>query len=143
MNKGTVAFLRGLVVLTLLLARPVLVRSADTIIVGVSGPAINMIYSFVARDAGLWQKYGVDSRVVLFEAGSLLAQAMLSGDVMYGLTMPTPGISKKVSIKMDEVDKFVAENPDALPTCLPDRQAAPAGQAGTAQEPSSPVLQQA
>jgi len=86
MNKGTVAFLRGLVVLTLLLARPVLVRSADTIIVGVSGPAINMIYSFVARDAGLWQKHGVDSRVVLFEAGSLLAQAMLSGDVKISIS---------------------------------------------------------
>jgi NitT/TauT family transport system substrate-binding protein len=81
MNKRTATFLRGLVVFTLLLARPLSARSADDIIVGVSGPAINMVYSFVARDAGLWQKYGVDPRVVLFDAGSLLAQAALSGDV--------------------------------------------------------------
>ncbi len=81
MHKGTVTFLRGLTVCALLLARPLLVRSADNIIVGVSGPAINMIYSFVARDAGLWQKYGVDPQVVVFDTGSLLAQAALSGDV--------------------------------------------------------------
>ncbi len=81
MNKGAVAFLLGLALFTLLLARPLSARSADDIIVGVSGPAINMVYSFVARDAGLWQKYGVDPRVVVFDAGSLLAQAALSGDV--------------------------------------------------------------
>jgi NitT/TauT family transport system substrate-binding protein len=40
-----------------------------------------MIYSFVGREAGLYQKHGIDPRVVLFDAGSLLAQAMLSGDV--------------------------------------------------------------
>jgi len=51
-------------------------------------------------------------------------KTMLSGDVMYGLTMPTPGISKKVSIKMDEVDKFVAENPDAATVLkAPDKSA--------------------
>ncbi|TAJ93128.1 ABC transporter substrate-binding protein [bacterium] len=81
MNKGTVIFLRGLVAFTLLLARPLPVRSADNMIVGVAGPAVNMVYSFVARDAGLWQKYGIDARVVVFEAGSLLAQAALSGEV--------------------------------------------------------------
>src|SRR3990172_11099499 len=86
MNKGTVTFLRGLVVFTLLLARPVLVRSADTIIAGVSGPSINMIHSFLARDLGFWQKYGVEPRVVLFEAGSILAQAMLSGDVKMSIS---------------------------------------------------------
>ncbi len=81
MNKGTVIFLRGLALFALLLARPLSVRSADNMIVGVAGPAVNMVYSFVARDAGLWQKYGIDARVVVFEAGSLLAQAALSGEV--------------------------------------------------------------
>lgn len=81
MNTRAVTFLRGLVVFALLIACPVSARSADDMIVGVSGPAINMIYAFVARDAGLYRKYGIDPRVVLFEAGSLLAQAMLSGDV--------------------------------------------------------------
>ena len=86
MSKGATVFLSGLVVITLLLACPLSARSADNIIVGVSGPAINMVYSFVARDAGLWQKYGVDPRVVLFDAGSLMAQAMLSGDVKISIS---------------------------------------------------------
>src|SRR5262249_39142046 len=50
-------------------------------IVGVAGPAINMVYSFVARDAGLFQKYGLDVRIVVFDAGSILGQAALSGEV--------------------------------------------------------------
>jgi len=94
----------------------------------------------VDRFCAMIKEFAVETQFIVITHNK---KTMLAGDVMYGLTMPTPGISKKVSIKMDEVDKFVAENPDALPTCLPDRQAAPAGQAGTAQEPSSPVLQQA
>src|SRR3989338_6973889 len=86
MSKGAAVFLCGLVVFTLLLALPLSARSADSIIVGVYGPAINMVYAFVARDAGLWQKYGIDPRVVLFDAGSLMAQAMLSGDVKISIS---------------------------------------------------------
>ena len=81
MSKNTVTFLRSLVLLILLLAHPLSVRSEEPMIVGVAGPAINMIYSFVARDAGVWQKYNIDPRVVIFEAGSILAQAALSGEV--------------------------------------------------------------
>ena len=40
-------------------------------IVGAAGPAINMVYSFVARDAGFLQKYGLDVRIVVFDAGSI------------------------------------------------------------------------
>ncbi|MDI6733143.1 MAG: AAA family ATPase [Planctomycetota bacterium] len=36
-------------------------------------------------------------------------RTMLSGDVLYGLTMPTAGISRKISIKMDEVDKILPQ----------------------------------
>src|SRR3989337_767528 len=95
MYKATVSFPRGLLVFALLLASPLSARSADSIIVGVSGPAINMVYSFVARDAGLWQKYGVDARVVLFEAGSLLAQAMLSGDVKISISSGPAAIAAR------------------------------------------------
>jgi NitT/TauT family transport system substrate-binding protein len=73
--------LRGSFVLALALACPASARSADPMIVGVAGPAINMVYSFVARDAGLFKKYGLDARVVVFDAGSILAQAALSGQV--------------------------------------------------------------
>ncbi len=86
MNKGPILFFRALVLLTLLLVHPLSARAMDTIIVGVAGPAINMIYSFVARDAGLWQKYGIDARVVIFDAGSILAQAALSGEVKFSVS---------------------------------------------------------
>lgn len=81
MNRATMTLLWRLVVSSLLLACPVSVRSADPMIVGVAGPAINMVYAFVARDAGLFQKYGLDVRIVVFDAGSILAQAALSGEV--------------------------------------------------------------
>lgn len=81
MNRTIVTFLRRLVVFSLLLACPVSVHSAEPMIVGVAGPAINMVYSFVARDAGFFQKYGLDVRIVVFDAGSILAQAALSGEV--------------------------------------------------------------
>jgi len=86
MNKGTATFLRGLVIFLLLVACPFPAHSSNGTIVGVSGPSINMIYAFVARDAGFYQKYGVDARVVLFDAGSILAQAMLSGDVKMSIS---------------------------------------------------------
>ena len=81
MNKMILPLLRGFVVLALVLVCPASARSADPMIVGVAGPAINMVYSFVARDAGLFKKYGIDARVVVFDAGSILAQAALSGQV--------------------------------------------------------------
>jgi NitT/TauT family transport system substrate-binding protein len=81
MNTTVMTLSRGLLVLTLLCVCPASVGSADPMIVGVAGPAINMVYSFVARDAGLLQKHGLDARIVVFDAGSILAQAALSGEV--------------------------------------------------------------
>ena len=86
MNKTTMVFLGGFLTLVLSLAHPVSVRAADPMIVGVAGPAINMVYSFVARDAGLLQKYGLDARIVVFDAGSILAQAALSGEVKFSVS---------------------------------------------------------
>jgi len=81
MNKTTITFPAGFLVFAFLLACPASVRSADSIIVGVAGPAINMVYSFLARDAGFLSKYGLDARIVVFDAGSILAQAALAGEV--------------------------------------------------------------
>jgi NitT/TauT family transport system substrate-binding protein len=85
MNTTGVTFLGGLLVLALLVC-PVSARSADPMIVGVAGPAINMVYSFVARDSGLLQKHGLDARIVVFDAGSILAQAALSGEVKVSIS---------------------------------------------------------
>ena len=86
MTGAAVAFLRTLALFTLIVVCPVASPAAEPMIVGVSGPSINMMYAFVTRDAGLWQKYNSDIRVVLFEAGSILAQAMLSGDVKMSIS---------------------------------------------------------
>ena len=86
MNKPTMIFLGSFLILALALAHPVSVRAADPMIVGVAGPAINMVYSFVARDAGLFQRYGLDARIVIFDAGSILAQAALSGEVKVSIS---------------------------------------------------------
>jgi NitT/TauT family transport system substrate-binding protein len=81
MNTTGMTFLRALPFLALVFVGPVSVHSADPMIVGVAGPAINMVYAFVARDSGLLQKHGLDARIVVFDAGSILAQAALSGEV--------------------------------------------------------------
>ena len=86
MNRATAAFLLTLALFTLIVVCPVASPAADPMIVGVSGPSINMMHAFVTRDAGLWQKHNSDPRVVLFEAGSVLAQAMLSGDVKMSIS---------------------------------------------------------
>ncbi len=86
MNKGTVAFLRALALLTLLLARPLSVRPEEPLLVGVAGPAVNLVYSFVAQDAGFYQKYCFVARFVVFDAGSLLSQAALSGEVKISIS---------------------------------------------------------
>lgn len=52
---------------------------------GVAGPAVNLIYAYVTQDAGLWRKYDVDTKVVLFESGSTLAQVARTGEVKFAI----------------------------------------------------------
>ena len=42
------------------LGQPLSVHSADPVIAGLAGPGINMVYSFLTRDLGFWQKNGID-----------------------------------------------------------------------------------
>lgn len=72
--------------LIITLAFPLSLRAADQPIVGIAGPAINMIYSFIARDAGLFLKHGIEPKLVVFDSGSVLAQAGLAGDVKISVT---------------------------------------------------------
>jgi NitT/TauT family transport system substrate-binding protein len=53
--------------------------------VGVAGPAVNLIYAYVTQDAGLWKKHDLDARVILFEAGSTLAQVARSGEINFAI----------------------------------------------------------
>jgi NitT/TauT family transport system substrate-binding protein len=86
MYRFALVLVNGLLALPLLLAYPCRANSEKPLMVGVAGPAINMVYSFVTRDAGLWRKYGIDSRIVVFESGSILAQAALSGEVKFSIS---------------------------------------------------------
>ena len=61
-------------------------QTQSTVVVGVAGMSAALIHPFVARDAGLFQKYGIDPRLVLFEGGSLLAQAAMAGEVQFSIT---------------------------------------------------------
>ncbi len=86
MNRFALSLVNGLLALTLLLTHPCWANSEKPLMVGVAGPAINMVYSFVTRDTGFWQKYGLDVRVVAFESGSILAQAALAGEVKFSIS---------------------------------------------------------
>ena len=71
--------------LTLLFLKPVWAQTNKSLLAGVAGPAISLTYAFVAQDAGLWKKHGLDARVIVFEAGSTLAQVARSGDVKFAI----------------------------------------------------------
>jgi len=59
---------------------------ADIVHVGIAGLSGNLIHPFVSRDAGIFQKHGIDARLVVFEGGSLLAQAAIAGEVKFSIT---------------------------------------------------------
>lgn len=71
--------------LAFLLTQPLAALAQKPLIVGVAGPAVNLIYAYVTQDAGLWKKHGLDARVVLFESGSTLAQVARSGEVQFSI----------------------------------------------------------
>lgn len=58
-----------------------LAQTLTPVPVGIAGLNNNTIHSFVSRDTGLFRKYGLDARLVVFQAGSLLAQASMAGEV--------------------------------------------------------------
>lgn len=55
------------------------------VMIGVAGPAVNLIYAYLTQDAGLWRKHGLDGRVVLFESGSTLAQVARTGEISFAI----------------------------------------------------------
>jgi NitT/TauT family transport system substrate-binding protein len=75
-----------LALLIALFAFPVSLLAVDQPIIGIAGPAQNMIYSFIARDAGLFKKYDIEPKLVVFDSGSVLAQAAMAGDVKISVT---------------------------------------------------------
>jgi NitT/TauT family transport system substrate-binding protein len=74
-----------LTLLTLVIGYPFAARANNPMMVGVAGPAVNLIYAYVTQDAGLWKKHDLDARVILFEAGSTLAQVARSGEINFAI----------------------------------------------------------
>jgi ABC-type nitrate/sulfonate/bicarbonate transport system substrate-binding protein len=75
----------SLAVLITVALKPVSAQADKPLMAGVAGPAISLTYAFVAQDVGAWKKYGLDVRVIVFEAGSMLAQVAQSGDVKFAI----------------------------------------------------------
>jgi NitT/TauT family transport system substrate-binding protein len=71
--------------LTFSLLKPAWAQTDKSLLAGVAGPAISLTYAFVTQDVALWKKHGLDARVVVFEAGSTLAQVARSGDVKFAI----------------------------------------------------------
>jgi NitT/TauT family transport system substrate-binding protein len=71
---------------TLAAARIRSAQQPETVIIGLVGLSTNSIHPFISKEAGLFLKYGVDSRLVVFEGGSILAQASVAGEVKFSDT---------------------------------------------------------
>ena len=90
LNRGAVSFC-----VILLICSASLYAQTSPVVVGVGGLAGNLIHPFVSRDAGLFQKYGVDARLVLFEGGTVLTQAAMSGEVKISIAAGTATIASR------------------------------------------------
>jgi NitT/TauT family transport system substrate-binding protein len=76
---------RSLAILAFVAVLDSFAQAQNQINVGVAGPAINLIYTYIAQDAGLWKKYGLDTRVTTFESGSTLAQVARAGEIKFAI----------------------------------------------------------
>jgi NitT/TauT family transport system substrate-binding protein len=84
-SKQTLSAACVLASLVLFTLKPADAQNNKALMAGVAGPAISLTYAFVTQDAGLWKKHGLDARVIVFEAGSTLAQVARSGDVKFAI----------------------------------------------------------
>ena len=100
--------------LILFVALPALAsaQQLEPVIMGVVGLSINSIHPFISREARLFSKYGIDARLVVFEGGSTLAQAAISGEVKFSNTSGPVSISSR-SAGADRV--IVAAHINILP----------------------------
>lgn len=81
-----VVILRGLkfalIATWLVVFGSVTVRAQDLKKITIGYPAIsyNQIHIWVAKDAGLFRKYGLDAEIIFFRGGQLATQALVAGD---------------------------------------------------------------
>lgn len=85
MKKISQVIFHAALLAALTLIAPLPARGQKPVMIGVAGPAVNLTYAYLTQDAGLWRKYGVDARVVLFESGSTLAMVARTGEVSFAI----------------------------------------------------------
>jgi len=87
--------IQAFLILLLALVVPFQARGEKPVMAGVAGPAVNLVYAYLAQDAGLWRKYGLDVRMILFEAGSTLAQVARTGEVSFAINSGPTSIASR------------------------------------------------
>ncbi len=85
MNKSFVS-LSALLFSLAAVSAPASAQQESPIRVGVAGMSAALIHPFLAKDSGMFHKYGIDRELVLFEGGSLLAQAAMAGAIKMSVT---------------------------------------------------------
>jgi NitT/TauT family transport system substrate-binding protein len=94
-DKHRQFFFCAIALLVAVLAYPRLGHTNSSTLVGVAGPAVNLIYAYVAQDTGLWKKHGLDARVVMFESGTTLAQVARSGEIKFAINSAPTTIASR------------------------------------------------
>jgi ABC-type nitrate/sulfonate/bicarbonate transport system substrate-binding protein len=115
MRRYRLLVFKSVLALIVLFSQSATVRATDAVNIGVAGPAINLIYAYLAQDTGLWKKHGLHGRVVLFEAGSTLAQVARSGEVKFAINSGPATIASRTG-GADTV--MVAASVNTLPYSL-------------------------
>ena len=60
--------------------------AAAKILVGYSGISAELSHLWIAKEAGIFKKYGVDVQSVYFSGGNRLMQALIANDIQFGIT---------------------------------------------------------
>ncbi len=68
----------------------------EKIVVGVAGLSGPLAHAFIPKDAGLYQKYGLDVDLVFFQGGTQLIQATLAGGVNLAVTAGPEVVNARV-----------------------------------------------
>src|ERR1041384_6063680 len=66
--------------LVLLLTPAALAQELKRIKIGYPTISYNQIHIWVAKDAGLFKKYGLDAEIIFFRGGQMATQALVAGD---------------------------------------------------------------
>ena len=115
-SKGNARHFVAAVLFLLAFARGAPALAAEKLIFALPAvpPVFAGVVALVARDAGLFKKYGLEVEVKPFDSGAAAAQAVVAGNVDVSLS-PTPVVVRMISnANVNLVSIYGMENPDWL-----------------------------